>query len=297
MSITGFSYRDALDLFGVKVSSVTKVQSGRNVHWIVQTDKDRVVLRLYHKDCTPGEVAYEHAILHHLKAVGWPVTVPVAEVLPSSVGLWGLFSYLPGRQRAPRTSQGKYLEARARGRLLAKLHDDLAALKKLGQRERWQSTPQGLFDRRGKPPVETVLARFAEHYPGQGALLLAYHERAQSLLTELGASEASMTVVHGDFTPWNMRYKGGGLIGLFDFDGARLDLRVADFALSWRGCYQGVIDGYEDETPLGTLERALIVPVFWAFMVACAVAGIEEGWGQDWAIKQLLKQPLDSFMP
>jgi Ser/Thr protein kinase RdoA (MazF antagonist) len=292
-----FSYRDALDFFGVKASSATKVQSGRNAHWIVRTDKDSVVLRLYHKDCTSSEVAYEHAILRHLKAVGWPVTVPIAEVFPSPVGLWGLFSYVPGRQRAPRTPRGRYLEARSRGRLLAKLHNDLFALIGMGQRERWQSTPRGLFDRRGKLPAETVLAGFAERDPEQGALLLAHHERAQSILKELAVSEAPLTVVHGDFTPWNMRYRRGVLVGLFDFDSAHLDLRVADFALSWRGSYQGVIDGYEDETPLSALERSLIVPVFWAFMVTCAVAGIEQGWGQDWAIKQLSKQPLTSFAP
>ena len=288
-------WRGALQHFGIHPLVTKRIKSGRNTHWIVQTKAERVVLRLYEANCTPAEVSYELKVLRHLKVCGWPVAIPLTEPLESAIGIWCLFDYIPGRQRTPRTPTGKYSEEFARGKLLAKLHADLASLADLGQRERWKTTPEGLFDRKGKHSAFTVLTEFAYRDPERGRLLLDYHERATLRLEELASDKATMTVVHGDFTSWNMRYSRGVLTGLFDFDSAHLDLRVADFALSWRGSYQGVVDGYIDESPLDAAEHALIVPIFWAFMVACAVAGIEEEGTADWAIKQLLKQPLETL--
>ena len=285
-------WRGALRSFGVSPVAARKVKRGRNTHWIVRTKTGRVVLRRYAKDCTVAEVSYELTVLGHLKTRGWPVATPVAEVLVTLAGVWGLFTYVPGRQRAPRTSHGRYAEEVERGRLLARLHADLAGLTHLGQRDGWKTTPEGLFSRPGQPPARDVLSAFARKDPERARLLLAYHEQAALRLGDVGLGDATMTVVHGDFTSWNMRYRRGRLAGLSDFDSAHLDLRVADFALSWRGVYGGVIDGYCDETPLSATERALIVPVFWTFMVNCAVLDLEQGGAVDWAVKQLLRQPL-----
>ncbi len=288
-----YHWRGALQHFDVHPLATKRIKSGRNTHWLVQTKAERVVLRLYDTNCTPAEVSYELKVLRYLKVCGWPVATPLTEPLELATGIWCLFDYIPGRQRTPRTLAGKYSEEFARGKLLAQLHTDLASLPDLGQRERWKTTPEGLFDRQGKPAAVTVLTEYAIREPERGRLLFAYHEKARVRLEELASTEAPMTVVHGDFTPWNMRYSKGILTGLFDFDSTRLDLRVADFVLSWRGNYQGVIDGYLDGTPLDAHETYLIVPIFWAFMVACAVADIEREDNADWAIKQLLRQPLE----
>ena len=40
-------------------------------------------------------------------------------------------------------------------------------------------------------------------------------------------------VVHGDFTPWNLRFQNGTLSGILDFELAHWDHRIGDFALSW----------------------------------------------------------------
>lgn len=285
-------WRGALRYFGVNPVAARKVKRGRNTHWIVRTKTGRVVLRLYGKGCTVAEVLYELTVLGHLKTRGWPVVTPVAEVLVTPVGVWCLFTYILGRRRTPRTQTGRYAEAYERGKLLARLHADLAPLASLGQREGWKTTPGGLFGRPGKPSARDVLSAFARKDPECARLLLAYHEQAALRLEGVGPGDAAVTVVHGDFTSWNMRYSRGRLVGLLDFDDTRLDLRVADFALSWRGVYGGVIDGYCDETPLSATERALITPVFWTFMVTCAVSGLEQGGTVDWAVKQLLRQPL-----
>lgn len=57
------------------------------------------------------------------------------------------------------------------------------------------------------------------------------------------------------------------LTGVLDFESTHLDLRVADFALSWRGEHDEVIRGYDEVSPLTDLERALIAPTSWAWMM------------------------------
>ena len=69
-------------------------------------------------------------------------------------------------------------------------------------------------------------------------------------------------VIHGDFTPWNIRYARGTLSAVLDFEMAHLDLRVADFALSWRGHHDDVVRGYEEVSRLEPVEQELLVPIY-----------------------------------
>ncbi len=285
-------WREALRELGVKPQTARRVRRGRNTHWIIRTGSGRLVLRQYAPDCTTAEVSYEFAVLAHLRQRGWPVPTPVTPPLLSTSGIWCVFPYLPGRTRSPRTASGRYREERTRGRLLARLHADLAELASIGQRDGWKTTPEGLFDRQGKPGADEVLRDFARRDPERGRLLIEYAEQSAVLLAELMPSAPAPIVIHGDFAPWNMKFVEGRLSGLFDFDVTHLDLRVADFALSWRGRYEGVLEGYEDEAPLSGVERELLLPVYWAWMVASAVSDIADGNGDpEWAVAHLLRQP------
>jgi Ser/Thr protein kinase RdoA (MazF antagonist) len=91
-----------------------------------------------------------------------------------------------------------------------------------------------------------------------------------------------------------MRYIRGELSGVFDFDNTHVDLRVADFALSWRGRHDGVIEGYEQESSLEPIDRELLVPVYRAWVIASAVKAIEEGNAPRWAVIHLRRQPDES---
>jgi Ser/Thr protein kinase RdoA (MazF antagonist) len=288
------NWREALRRFNVTPNTARRVRRGRNTHWIVGTDRGAVVLRRYASECSTAEVSYELAVLAHLAKRGWPVPTPVVAPFRSPSGIWCLFPYLTGRSRAPRSPSGRLAEQRGRGRLLARLHTDLEDLADLGQRDRWKTTPEGLFDRSGKASADTVLRNFAARDPERGRVLLDYAEHTAASLAELMPSAPAPIVIHGDFVPWNMRFAGGRLSGLFDFDVAHLDLRIADFALAWRGKHDGVLAGYEEAAPLNDIERALMLPVYWAWMLACAVSGIADGSGDlDWAVSHLLRQPLE----
>lgn len=283
--------REVLEQFGVEPSAIHRVRRGRNTHWIVATSGERVVLRRYAASCSLREVEYELRLLEHLSGKGWPVADPLAPPRTIDREIWCVFRYIGGRGPSYRTAEGATAEQRRRGLLLARLHHDMPDHDTFGQREGWRRTDEGLFDRAGKLPAEVVLRAYEQRQPDEGRFLRGYADRTRERLAELTPLAPDPILIHGDFAPWNMRYVAGELSGVFDFDNAHLDLRVADFALSWRGRHEGVIDGYEQESPLAPIDRELLVPVYWAWLIASAVIAIEEGNAPDWAIAHLRRQP------
>lgn len=289
--------QELLRRFDIRKPRLRQVGDRRNIHWIVDALEGRVVLCRYASDRSRGDVAYELRLLEYLDGRGWPVPVPLSPLVEASGALWCLFTYIRGRAPRPRSSAGVLDEQRRRGRLLARLHSEMAALGSMGQREGWRRADEGLWDRTGRPPANDILRQYEHLHPEPGLILRAYADKASERLAHLLPEAPEPTVIHGDFAPWNMRYERGSLLGIIDFDSAHLDLRVADFALSWRGQYAHLLEGYEEESPLEPIERELIVPVFWAWVIASAVGGIEAGdttaQTTEWAVTHLLRTDLD----
>lgn len=170
----------------------------------------------------------------------------------------------------------------------------MARAEYVGQRPGWLRADEGLIDRTGRLPADEVLRRFESECPAQGRILRAYTDRLHERLEELLPQAPAPIVIHGDLTPWNIRYRRGTLSAILDFDDAHLDLRVADFALTWRGRYDNVVRGYEEESPLEPIEKELLVPIYWAWVISAAVAGLEEGAETaDWAVGHLLRTELE----
>ena len=92
-------------------------------------------------------------------------------------------------------------------------------------------------------------------------------DQATAAFDRLDLDGAATTVLHGDFTPWNLLYEGERLSGILDFEATHLNYRVADFGNSWRGYQDEVIDGYETVSKLSDLEWELLAPAYWAWML------------------------------
>ncbi len=275
---------------GIYASRMWPVVQRRGSHWMVDTPDGRAVLRRYAPERSHRNVAYEVQLLEHLDGRGWPVPVAIGRLVEAGGSIWCAFRYLPGRPPTPRSAAGTRAEQRRRGQLLAQLHADMADLSGMGQRDGWRRADEGLLDRIGKLPVDEVLARYERDSPEDGYILRSYAKRMRERLSELVPLAPAPILIHGDFAPWNLRYASGHLSAILDFEMAHLDLRVADFALSWRGQYNDVVRGYEDVSPLEPVERELIVPIYWAWVIASAVAGIEVGeTATEWAVRHLLR--------
>jgi Ser/Thr protein kinase RdoA (MazF antagonist) len=136
-----------------------------------------------------------------------------------------------------------------------------------------------------------VLAEHERQRTEEVRMLRWHLERARERIVGLHLHARPGTIIHGDFTAWNLRFHGGKLSGILDFELAHWDHRIADFALSWRGIYDAVIHGYAEVAPLDPEEWELLTPMWWAFLIDGARRHLEAGTHDDrWIVKQLLRR-------
>lgn len=272
--------------FGVEV--VDFIGHSANSHWLVRRDDSEFVLRRFRPIRSLAYAAYEVAVLDRLAAMGHPVPTVVDEPAEVADSVWFLMTKAEG-------ARGGYEadDPRERGRRLAALHDGLGRLTDLGQREARQMT----FEPIASATFDAALADYAAWYPDDARVMQWHLDRCRALLDGWDLSVLPSGVIHGDFTPWNLLFTEGELSGIVDFDLSHWDLRIADFALSWRGKYDDVVFGFDEVSPLSDLEWELLSPIRWAWLLSFVEDGIDEmrsGASEprpfDWVVNQMLRR-------
>ena len=274
------SDRDLLERFGVEV--VAELGGRLNQHWLVNRRGESLVLRRW--SAMPNDLEYEAKLLERVAALGWPVA-PLLEHCADATGRdWSLSAFLSGEPAADKNSPR---EQRSRWRLLAEFHAGLETIKDLGQREEWRRGEDILRD----ASLEPLLIAHERVNPHEARVLLWHLERARALIAPLEPRARAGIAVHGDFTPWNLLFQDEKLTGILDFELARWDHRIADFALAWRGQYDDVIHAYSEVVPISAEEWALLTPLWWAQLIEGACRNIRIGVRDDgWTLKMLLRR-------
>lgn len=279
---------EILARFGVHL--IAPFGGTRNRHWLVESRRQQWVLRRWWRPADSidwASINYEVRLVANLAALGWPVAPTVAGPTEMAGHVWSLAPFLPGDLPSATGPHGGQEEQHARGRLLARFHEGLAQLSERGQRAGWRRCEEVLAD----PTLDDVLTRHEPMYPEDVRVLRWHLERARARVAGLPLSIRPGIVVHGDFTPWNLRFAGGRLSGILDFELSHWDHRVGDFALSWRGKYDAVIHGYAEVSPLEPEEWELITPLWWAQLIEGACRDMQNGVRDDgWTIKKLLQR-------
>jgi Ser/Thr protein kinase RdoA (MazF antagonist) len=268
---------DVLDVRPARVALLKDDPSG-NGNWLVEMPGgQRAVLRRYHPGASPGELAYEHAVLGHLTAAGWAVPHPVSEPVCHD-GLWYcLTRYIPGSP-AVRESPAQ----RRRGRDLARLHLALRDLSpRLGQRPGWRPQHTAVTAYTGIDWQACVQGLTAAS-PRLGAWVQAAAARTRAALAAVGAGELPVTVIHGDFAEHNVHYQHGRLAGVIDFGLTHLDSRPYELAIARTYRAPETADAYRSELarngwPLSALEEAAIRPLYHAFRLDMAAWELDHG--------------------
>ncbi|MEX0749733.1 MAG: phosphotransferase [Dehalococcoidia bacterium] len=291
--------RDVLAAFGVQAASVRDVRTGRvNRHWrIAATDGPEYALRRY---ASPPHawrirsreaIAFEHDALRHAASKGWPAPVPIdarsgSTLVERDGDLYALFPWHEGRP-APAHSK-RYL--RIKGRLLARLHRDMATFglgeQRLGFARMWE-----LDYYMGSPrPFNDMLREFEKAHRADASAVRAQRYRNLRELSRFGYGELPEQFGHFDFHRDNLLFSQGQLTGLIDFDSAHLDARVADIATSVAldcieppaynaidpDAMRAFVAGYVEGSPLSEQELALIVPLVRSWIVAAAAGRIAQ---------------------
>ena len=241
------------------ITPIEYLHGAHNQHWLVEYRGNRLVLRGYPVEPPFEDIAYELEVMRRLLAPGWPVPEVVEEPIVVDGRTWCLFTFLPG---ASCTSTDSSDERRERGRLLAQSHDSTVQLAGMGQRRGFSLSDEVVGDSELIPAVQ----EYEAIYPAEGHIMRWHIDRARERFERIELDLAETIVLHGDFAPWNLLYEGNKLTGIVDFEATHLNYRVADFANSWRGYQDELIDGYQEIHGLTDVDWQLFIPVYWSWM-------------------------------
>ncbi len=147
------------------------------------------------------------------------------------------------------------------------------------------------------PGLIDSIRYYEQHQPSVGHVMRWHIDEATEVFDRLDLDGAVPTVLHGDFSPWNLLYEGEELTGVIDFEATHLNYQVADFANSWRGYQDEVIDGYNEVRELSDLDWELLVPTYWAWLFIGVKQAIETALANnipppdfEWQIRHLLRR-------
>jgi Ser/Thr protein kinase RdoA (MazF antagonist) len=271
---------EVLQALGARV--VASLGGRLNQHWLVKSPTERLVLRRWSRSA--DDIDYELRLLAAVAALGWPVAPARGAPVELAGDVWSLFPVLPGE---PPATDDALKEQRTRGHLLAEFHASLAQLEGFGQRAGWRRCEAILAD----PGLDRILAQREAQRPEEVRILRWHLDRARTRTAGLSLQSRPGLIIHGDFTPWNLRFMNGRLSGILDFEHAHWDHRIADFALSWRGKYDALVHAYAEVSPLEPEEWELLTPLWWASLIDGACRHLTQGTRDDgWLLRKLLER-------
>lgn len=200
----------------------------------------------------PAKVVFCHGIQLHLAAKQFPLPHLIKTVTENSSMLrykddtYELFEYIQG------TPYDQSLEAtQDAGKALSLMHKLLRSF------DGPKPTPAGSYHnaRSVYNAFKLLPTTFAKRYPTQTneqaqkhlkliKTLKAYYEDSVTKVTEAGLNDWPMQIVHSDWHPGNMLFRGKRVVAVIDYDTARIHQRVIDIA---NGALQfSILGGGED---------------------------------------------------
>jgi homoserine kinase type II len=243
--------------------------------------KSRYLLRHYENERSEKKIRFEHALLNELIKRKFdlsphPIKTKKGTTYAKIKGFLkdkkrssyiAVFSHLPGEDKycwnTPLCTVEELTDA---ARVLALYHNTISGWKSERNKERppciidqvrmiarkWQKYAR----RGGKTYFDTY---FLEHLDS----LLEKVKRSLSMQKKSVFDALPHLAVHGDFHPGNLKFQGGKVTGVFDFDWANMDARCFDvglalnyFCTSWEEATDGTLLMDRVQLFLETYQRA-----------------------------------------
>lgn len=189
--------------------------------------------------CAPGQLAYDHAVLHGLRQAG----LPVPRVVRAANGsrwvehrghVYELYHYIDGAPFDPEDLN----EVAAAGAMLARFHRATDRLEPRGQKD-W---PRYFDPKQSLKALKEAQRQLTGSDPGDLQPFTASEvaEVLKCLTAEAKACERRLpdkaywalplTIIHGDWHPANLRFTDHRVAGIFDFDWVGRQPRMVDVA-------------------------------------------------------------------
>ncbi len=303
-----------------EVHSSEKLDKGLvNTSYLVQTmagkTVSKYVLRKYKAGTPPAKIDFEHALLQHLSDKNFSIACslqPTKEgqtywIEPPATAqagnaIYAVFAWLPGenpyRWDNPNCT---FKELSNAAKTLAQYHAHVSDWRPLGK----VSPPPTIEI---LPVIQENISAYAanipqtdfEHYlqKNQGVLLNAL-EQLRHALNRQDYKELPALAIHGDYHPENLLFLNQEVVGMLDFDWAKMDVRGFDvafalvyFCVGWQKKQDGALDlvkvalfleSYQNALkndkspgPLNILEREFLLPLLEAANLYLLAWGLED---------------------
>jgi len=184
----------------------------------------------------PGRVTFAHTLLWHLLQKGFPVPRLLhtrdgsQTMVTHDERIYELFEYVAGERYDASLEQTTHA-----GKTLARFHRAVADFQTA-----WQPPIRGYHDvqavRSGLNAIPSTISSH-DSVVGHEAELLSTNQElyerydaAAEAIAGLGYERWPCWILHGDWHPGNMRFRGGKVAVVLDFDSARRSPAVADVA-------------------------------------------------------------------
>lgn len=234
--ISSRTVRSALAAFGIEdIRSISRLHGGAGVarKFVVERESrappTRLLLKCVGRDDAMVELtAARHAVIGRLASLGVPVVEPCRDarggtVLADQAVVFELIPFVEGERWRPLPAR-----ARSAGEVLSMVHDATAAI--------GSATLNGLRDPTGliAGDAEALIdgRRCAPDDGTEEGFLCGTLTECIDHAGRAGVASRPACVVHGDFHPGNMRWRGDDIAGLFDFDACRWGHGLEEAALA-----------------------------------------------------------------
>lgn len=284
--------------FGLQPDAIRFAGKRSNAHWRVRAGADVFALRRFGAwgRTTPGDVAWEIAAVEAYAGAGAPVPRPIAPPRLVEGEVYLMMPWLGGRVLGrPPVSEATY---RRLGALLAVHHLASARMATPAQRPAWREWAKGATPEiGGAARRDELLAALAAVDRSAAEPLRAAAEALAARDLPGRLADQPLRLVDGDFCPWNVKVARGRLTGLFDFDGAHVDIRAVDVAAARRGYHDAVVEGYLSVAPLSDAELAALDGLWlggalaglWRMLESRIAEASDLTYGLGWVLDQLEK--------
>ncbi len=252
---------------------------GKSQHWRLTTTRGSFVLRRSYRAKTPEAVRFEHELVAHLRARGFPAPeyVPTVDGDPCALvegWLWRMARFVAGQP----ASAGVPGQAEAVAAALARYHGLVEGFSASVPTPDAALVPVALAERLAAVPAEE---RFLANVPdGLAAPLrfaLAEGRAVRRRLEDLYRS-LPLTTIHGGCRRGSALFDGDRLLVVLDFDSAHVEARALDVAVAVhdfakvygdpaspdykvhldRAVAARFVDAYQDVSPLAPAELEAI---------------------------------------
>jgi homoserine kinase type II len=228
--------KDVYEIFGGYVNRSYRLVAQRGG---LQND---YFLREYKPGIAEDQIKFEHALINHCAAKGLST---IARAIANrdgatyfkpanSEGFIAVFEFLEGEDKyAWHNPALNYEELVSAARMLANFHTAVIGFDP-GPLHRVEPPIRELL-----PTLRSGFTRYAQTgSDGKFHRFFLRHLKSillsieNSRITEADASHMPLCAIHCDFHPGNLKYENNRVVGIFDFDWAKLDLRLFDVAMA-----------------------------------------------------------------